>query len=226
MNSEVIQDILIHINTCSGKTYDNSVTDVLNLLIPKIQEWTIDYNLSHDWKHFVAVLKNAITIMYSEEFSGQELDIIIIIYAALLHDVCDYKYEMLWKITPRDLRAFIVDNIGEYKAAMVTEIIDNISCSKERRGRRLSVHEPYLSIVSDADKIEALGKSGIGRCFAHKLWRNETTSNNIMVRNEVLNVCKIHLQFLKDKYIRTIKGKQMAEQPHQEIIDYIAAQTN
>jgi len=89
----------------------------------------------------------------------------------LLHDVGDHKY-----LQPSEnAENQIAEKLLEYGAtpdlAMKIQLIaKNVSFSNEiknpRMMRAVLEQHPELGIVQDADRLDAIGAIGIGRCFA------------------------------------------------------------
>uniref|UniRef100_A0A0G4GA36 HD domain-containing protein n=1 Tax=Chromera velia CCMP2878 TaxID=1169474 RepID=A0A0G4GA36_9ALVE len=148
-----------------------------------------------------------------------------------LHDVSDHKYSEV-----KSLRWFINRMEGLLHSlgclpywGFVQDAIDRISFSREKRkgqedwgqlGHWLIVRH----IVSDADKIEALGEVGVERCVGYKLSRlraeelREAEAAVVSrVRKEVREHADEKLLLLKDQYIRTSVGRKLAEGPHSEL---------
>jgi len=174
---------------------------------------TAQFDESHDVGHAVAVYTNTMKIAKSFD---QVLEEDILTYASMLHDVCDHKYEN--SIMEEELEAFIRDNLGSEKCARVMSIINNVSLSKQRKGLRQQLPSPdniYLDIVSDADKLEAIGKIGIDRCIAY------TQATGGTVPDDVVAHCHEKLLLLKDEYIVSEMGKKLAEPLHQMVQDYV-----
>jgi len=177
-----------------------------------VNKHTIHYDSSHDVNHAIKVTENAYMILQNEY---PDFDTEIIIYATMLHDVCDHKYTS--SITKEDLEEYIFSKIHK-KAEIVIDIINNISYSREVKGKCKLLPEPYnhyRNIVSDADKLEALGPIGIARCITYTSSRN----GNL---DDVIKHCHEKLLLLKDNFIRTKTGKVLAEPLHQYIVDYVS----
>jgi len=79
--------------------------------------------------------------------------------------------------------------------------------------------------VSDADKIEALGEVGLNRCFCFTRASNPTLDEN-QIKSLVVQHAKDKLIKLKDHFIRTPKGKELASAPHEVIGDFIKNNTD
>lgn len=117
---------------------------------------------AHDFDHAMKVASNAIEI--AANFESINLGIVEI--AALFHDVLDTKNPN--KIRQCDVEQFLGEWFSKKDISRILEITDNISTRKEIRGERREIHAPYLWIVSDADKLEAIGEAGIHRCFEYQ----------------------------------------------------------
>ncbi len=115
----------------------------------------------HDWWHVSQVYRNAIAICRIE--GG---DLFTVSLAALLHDIADYKLhngdcDKGPKLAARWLRQQSVDS-GIIRD--VCAIIRDLSF----KGAGVHSHMPTLEgkIVQDADRLEAIGATGIARAFA------------------------------------------------------------
>ena len=91
----------------------------------------------------------------------------LLLYSALLHDVCDHKYPQ--SIKREILDEYILEHVGKKMGKDVIFIIDNVSFSKEdkvRNKQSIAAKIPdrlknYLDAVRDADRLEAIGEIGI-----------------------------------------------------------------
>ncbi|KAJ1446686.1 hypothetical protein M885DRAFT_577253 [Pelagophyceae sp. CCMP2097] len=163
--------------------------------------------------------------------------------AALLHDVCDHKYvdeeteAGRLAIFERDgLLSMLLDasNAGAVKA-----IIAEVSYSREDKRARngleplwLALDEPVRTlrhVVSDADKIDALGASGLRRCFdfraahAGKAPAADAVADATPVDiQEVAQHCDEKLLRLLPLFIRTEAGKRLAQPAHDFMADWRA----
>ena len=112
-----------------------------------------------------------------------------------------------------------ISEIDHDNLNIISKIIRNISWSKEAKGQRELFDEPYqtvLDIVSDADRLEALGKIGIERCEIF------TREHGGLVPQDVITHCHEKLlRILPEGFIKTSYGKKLAQPLNQEIIDYI-----
>jgi uncharacterized protein len=136
----------------------------------------------------------------------------------MLHDVCDHKYTA--SISKASLAEFIFSELPAEKAKVVIDIINNISFSQEVNDKRVTLAAPYdiyQNIVSDADKLEALGQVGLDRCIIY------TKSKGGAVPEDVIKHCHEKLLLLKDNFIKTHTGKQMATDRHVVIKEFVDA---
>jgi HD superfamily phosphodiesterase len=175
------------------------------------------FDESHNYQHAQIVYANSKKIMDSFNF---EYDDDILMFAALLHDVCDHKYPK--SITLGDLESFIRKYVPN-KADIIMKIISNVSYSKEVAGKREELTFPYniyLDAISDADKIEALGKKGIERCEIF------TRAKGGRVPQDVIQHCYDKLlRLYTEGFIRTEMGKTIAKPLHDEVVDYVEENT-
>lgn len=181
---------------------------------------------SHGINHALCVRNNALKI--SEELKIKDpLTLIKIEAAALYHDVWDNKYiipnseEHLTKKYELEDR-LINTYFSEHDIQDIMIIIDNISLSKEMAQRNNpEVLKPNLKhlqfmrdIVSDADKLEMLGHSGIDRVFQfeHYMVNNDKNLNHENFKKVFVEIYNRKLKFLiRDNYIVTEPGRKLAE---------------
>jgi HD superfamily phosphodiesterase len=195
--------------------------DLSNKLEDFVIKSTKIFDDSHNHVHMKKVVTNSFEIIDNDEEIRKKIleypqIIKLVMIVGWLHDVRDHKYPN--SITQEELESFIhqvdLDNID-----VICKIISNISWSKEARGQRELFEEPYqtvLDIVSDADRLEALGKIGIERCEIF------TREHGGSVPIDVIIHCHEKLlRILPEGFIKTSHGKKLAEPLHQEIVDYV-----
>jgi len=179
-------------------------------LISFVQTHTSQFDESHDYNHALRVYENALIIIKGEKY---DLDIQVIQYCALLHDVRDHKYTS--SVSEEKLLQFMISGLGEKRGLIAMDIIDNVSYSKQIKGlRKENVCQPYLDIISDADKLEAIGPIGLQRCIVFN------KSKQLPIENVIFH-CHEKLLKLKDEFIVTKTAKDLAEPLHQFIVDYV-----
>ncbi|KAL4982813.1 hypothetical protein BDW68DRAFT_46529 [Aspergillus falconensis] len=139
-----------------------------------------DYDPSHNPAHINRVVNLAMRILKAEQAkSPKPIDKLTVHLAALLHDISDRKY--LPKDSGQDANAISPHKLVEHillthgadltLAQRVQTIVSHVSYTTECKDplavRRLIEEEGFveLAIVQDADRLDALGAVGIGRCF-------------------------------------------------------------
>lgn len=228
--------------TTTNKTKINKTTNTHNLMntLPEFVAYTCkDRDPSHGYDHMKKVYENSMLIFNNEidlfledtYYEKEDLERLVMI-VSWLHDVADHKYdkdnrlrgsvkEYLYKLIPDD-------------ADLIEKIIDRISYSKENECKLKKVTldwGPVLGargwfvrdIVSDADKLEALGKVGLMRCVEyvkHKYLEDcgaQITDDVLVVK--VRRHAEEKLLRLKDEFIRTAYGKRLATFLHDEFVE-------
>lgn len=200
-------------------------------IIELCQFLTAEYDQSHDIYHHVNVLINSLNILkelqllwnvdYDESASNRI--IYLIIYSSMLHDTIDHKYPDNLEGKKKILDQFLKLKMGS-DAANIRWIIDNMSYSKEvklgypENGNKLLLL--IRDIVSDGDKLEALGKVGLERCKQFTQTMNPTKTES-EINQLIIEHCNEKLLKLKDQFIRTSPGKRMAGPLHEEIVQSI-----
>jgi hypothetical protein len=114
---------------------------------------------------------------------------------AMLHDVADHKYDLDGTLEPR-VKAFIGATLfpgDEAAAAVAWAAIDAISYSKEnKRGMRYFAEAlgprwtRIRDIVSDADKLLAIGEDGLERCWHYQLERHDGVMARAKAKGEAV----------------------------------------
>lgn len=211
--------------------------DASNSLIKSVHEFTkkclINRDSSHDYNHALNVLNNSLKIW--NEMDGEleykmidkhslpanlKPDVILTI-SSLLHDVCDHKYKDIEDLTSK-LDNFLL-SLGAY-SDVVKLIVDNISYSKEIN-KKLDKLEPQVeflrNVVSDADKLEAIGEIGIERCFAYEKFVNPHFSED-SIKSKVVKHCMDKLVNIYPYYIKTIGGSLLAAERHKYINEWLS----
>ena len=185
---------------------------------------------SHDFAHIERVWNLTKTIGQHTENLTDE-DYLVCELAALLHDVDDWKYESDKSHLDeyfKTHKSFLTPQIEERIRFIVKNVSfhTEITFSKEEYAMFLS-QEPALAIVQDADRLDAIGAIGIGRTFTYggyksrPLYDDASMNQNTDIAEE--RVSKDNsgtLQHFYDKLfklkdrIKTVKGKEMAEERH------------
>jgi len=182
----------------------------------------------HDWWHIHRVHTNAKLIAASEN-----CDLLTVELAALLHDIADSKFhngdeEIGPAIAGDFLRSL---NVDEHVINHVQQIIRHISFKSGFD--KLSFQSPELSIVQDADRLDAIGAIGIARAFNYggfkgrEIYNPEIKPNLSMSKEEYKNTTAPSINhfyekllLLKDK-MNTATGKKLAEQRHAFMESYL-----
>ncbi|KAF6832841.1 HD domain-containing protein [Colletotrichum plurivorum] len=133
-----------------------------------VEAYMAKYDPSHDFAHIKRVVSLAHRIHAAS--SRANLDKHVITLAALLHDVGDKKY-----LKPGEDASTLVSSVlrslgaDEVLADRVQAICLGVSYSSEikdpARVTALIEKYPELAVVQDADRLDAIGAVGVGRCF-------------------------------------------------------------
>ncbi len=183
----------------------------------------------HDWWHIHRVWTNAKRIAQTEE-----CDLLVVELGALLHDIADSKFHNGdEEIGPAVAGEFLESiQIAPATIEHVQQIIRHISFKSGFDKAAFSSKE--LDIVQDADRLDAIGAIGIARAFSfggfksREIYNPEIAPNLNMSKEEYksstapsLNHFYEKLLLLKDK-MNTLTGKQLAEQRHKFMEQYLA----
>ena len=185
----------------------------------------VDSKGSHDWEHTERVYNLCIRIGEREN-----ADMEILKLAAILHDISREKEDKSnGKIFHAEKGAVLAREILE-KYNLEKEKINKIAhCIETHRFRGSKIpNSKEAKVLSDADKLDAIGASGIGRAFLFagevgaKLHNKDVdientkpyTKEDTAYREFVLKLSKI-----KDRML-TQRGKIIAEERHNFMKDF------
>jgi len=184
----------------------------------------------HDWFHIERVYKNCLRLLETEP--GDRL---IVLLGALLHDIADAKFHHGDEtLGPKMAGSFLQSqHVNEEVIEAVINIINHISF-KSSLGKGPQFTSPELSIVQDADRLDALGAIGIARCFNYGGFKNRVLYDpeiapNLSMTKEAyknstaptINHFYEKLLLLKDK-MNTPTGKELARARHTFMETYLA----
>ncbi|ESK93961.1 metal dependent phosphohydrolase [Moniliophthora roreri MCA 2997] len=196
------------------------------------------YDPSHDAYHVQRVRKTALAIANALLVKP---DLLVVELAALLHDVLDKKYVTAEQAA--DPFTFFVplfkgaaqrssiDLIADGRARLITQIIENVSWTTEKRLRASGLwgkwHDECLELhcVQDADRLDAIGAFGVLRCAAYTSATNNplhTPANDPALEASAIQHFHDKLVHIKDR-LKTTPGKKLGEKRHKLIVDFIAA---
>lgn len=162
---------------------------------------------THDYSHVLRVRKLALKI--AKTIPG--INISIVSYGALLHDILDHKLVKDPKKVEEKFRLLLLAMFTFAEVNKIMLIVKNVSYSKERKGE-VKESFPELHIVQDADKLDAMGGMGIARCVGFGCQRG----NPLIGENSCISHFKDKLFHLQ-KYIKTEEGKKLAKRRHSRL---------
>lgn len=164
--------------------------DLISKTKTYVRDYMKHYDSSHDMNHINRVLALAKQIEAAELSSPHStpLDSATITLASLLHDVGDRKYLQPGQDGIKLVSDFLLANGATPTLAETVQTIANhVSYSSEIKDPALvlAVIEKYpeLAVVQDADRLDALGAVGIGRCFTFNAARNAKESMEDAIRH-------------------------------------------
>lgn len=212
-----------------GAASSQSAIDVRwSLLSNFVAETCKDRDDSHGHAHMKAVAETTRFIIerdFIDESGNLTLDAIT---AAWLHDVADHKYDHDGTLEQK-LDDFGTANIWNYQE--IKQVIKYVSFSTENKAitagtplNFLAILGAYYSqirdIVSDADKLEAIGTIGIQRCIEYTTHTNPTHTH-AQVKSDVKKHADEKLLRLASQFIKTPTARTIANIRHKEMEEWL-----
>ncbi|MHB1909626.1 MAG: HD domain-containing protein [Nitrososphaerales archaeon] len=179
-------------------------------------------DVSHDFAHMEKVAENSMLIC--EEMNLLPSTVRLVKICAWLHDVNDHKYP-----STLDRLTIFLNELCPELTHDVLLVIDHVSFSKERKlfgddpdvprdwNKVFNNEELVLvrNIVSDADKLEALGQIGIERALQFAYAQNPQITTRKSLERIIVHADE-KLNHLID-YFTTEPGKILAKPLHNEM---------
>ena len=147
-------------------------------LVESFYESHTEIKESHGWNHIAAVLdhsKKAITV-HKPPLSERQAMLVLV--AALLHDVDDHKY--FSKSSQNAIDIMVQAELDNDAQESIMEIISLVSCSVNRNNVPDSIRtsgEYWRLIPRWADRLEAAGAKGVLRCFQYNKENGQALSS-------------------------------------------------
>ena len=203
-----------------------------NLLSDFVKTTCANRDDSHGHAHMNAVAETTRLIIqqdFIDETGNLTLDAIT---AAWLHDIADHKYDHDGTLEQR-LDAFGTANISNYSE--IKQVIKYVSFSTENKailaGTPLNFpailgayYSQIRDIVSDADKLEAIGTIGVQRCVEYTTHTNPTYTH-AQVMSDVKKHADEKLLRLASQFIKTPTARTIAIIRHNEMDEWLQAHT-
>ena len=183
----------------------------------------------HDWWHMYRVWK------LSKHIATTELgvDTFVVELGALLHDIADWKFhDGDTEAGPKAAREWLKSlDVQENTILRVEDIVRNVSFKGAKVKQNMKSKEGQ--IVSDADKLDAIGAIGIARTFAYggahdspmydpeiKPVQHKSFEEYKNSETHTINHFYEKLLLLKDK-LYTKTAKEIAQHRHEFMEQYL-----
>lgn len=208
----------------------NPNQEIINRTANFVKSSLINSEGGHDWWHAYRVWKLSKHIAKKEK-----CNLFIVELGALLHDIADAKFhngdeEIGIKKAREFLSSLKLDN---EIIIQIEDIIANISFKNEIGNNSQKSKSPELSIIQDADRLDAIGAIGIARTFNYGGYKGRAIydpnikPNLNMTKEEykksnapTLNHFYEKLLLLKDR-MNTKTGKKIAEHRNKFMQSYL-----
>ena len=201
-----------------------------NMLSEFVQKTCADRDESHGYAHMKTVAETSRHIINRDYRDRRHYHHLILdaITAAWLHDIADHKYDDENGTLQQKLDEFGHKNISNY--ADIKKVIKYVSFSSENKAIKAgtpldydSLLTPYYAlvrhIVSDADKLEAIGQIGITRAVEYTRHANPTYTTQEVHHNVWIHAHEKLLR-LATEFMRTPTGRIIAQERHREMAEW------
>lgn len=202
---------------------------IIDKTVEFVKETLSEAEGGHDWWHIYRVWKNAQHIAQAEG----DVDVLVVELGALLHDIADSKFHGGdEEIGPKTAHQYLTSlDLPEDVVAHVENIVRYISFKGALEGQKWT--SPELSVVQDADRLDAIGAIGTARTFNYgghigrALYDPNIKPNLEMTKEEYKNSTAPTLNHFYEKLLllkdmmNTQTGKEMAEGRHKFIELYL-----
>ena len=203
------------------------------LLSDFVRKTCVGRDDSHGHAHMKAVAEMSRYIVEQDFFNDKESGghlMVDAVTAAWLHDIADHKYDHDGTLEQR-LDEFGTANIPNYTD--IKKVIKYVSYSTENRailaGTPLNFpailgayYSQIRDIVSDADKLEAIGKIGIHRAIEYTTEANPAFTPEQIV-HDVWKHAHEKLLRLSTQFIKTPLARAIAIRRHKEMEEWTQA---
>lgn len=195
-----------------------------------VKKKLLNFDVAHDWWHTQRVWKNTLLLLREEK----GVDSFICQLGALLHDVGDPKfYKGGEKEGGEIIKKFLQSlQIPEEIITEVVNIVRNVSFSQSFE--KPSYASPELTVVQDADRLDAMGAIGIARTFSYGGFKNQEIHNPEQpfepstTKEGYQNKKDSTIHHFYDKLLKlkgmmnTPSGRRIAKERHTFMLHYLA----
>lgn len=191
--------------------------NILNKTYQFAKSYHSNDNSGHDFEHIKRVYANINMLLENEPRASA----FICKISALLHDVDDHKMNTDGKVAERFLQSLGIDRDT---ISTILETINAISFSKSGANPKFKTLE--MKLLSDADKLDAMGAIGLCRALNYGFSKNRplfdeskfpSPENN---NDHTINHFFAKLLLLKQA-MQTDAGKKEAQQRHKFMIEFL-----
>ncbi|KAF2182784.1 hypothetical protein K469DRAFT_711480 [Zopfia rhizophila CBS 207.26] len=176
---------------------------------------------SHDYYHILRVISNANKLLEAELKASpdQSYDTSAIFLAALLHDVGDHKYAKPGEDVENQVSNVLRERgASEELAIKVQTIVKHVGYTIETKRPesvlQVLAQHPELAIIQDADRLDAIGAIGVGRCFAYGGAKRQGEPMSVAIEHFGEKLYKL------PDMMKTAAGKEMARSRMRVLEDF------
>ncbi|MFZ2189002.1 MAG: HD domain-containing protein [Candidatus Moraniibacteriota bacterium] len=198
---------------------DKNQEAIIQKTVDFVKATLSDTDASHDWWHIYRIWQLSKHIAQTEN-----VDLFVVELGALLHDISDWKNNSGDSTVGAKIAADFLkkQNVNEKIILAVKHILENISFKGISDNSNMETIEG--KIIQDADKLDAIGAIGIGRCFTYGGYKEFPMHDPEIIHNKEefgkrfsktsINHFHEKLLLLKD-LMNTETGKSLAQHRHE-----------
>lgn len=200
---------------------EEKIEPIYSILSKFVHQKTTNRAKSHNFEHMKKVALYSIYIAKKEKETNQNNLYQYILIAAWFHDLLDHKYNDIKK---SDITTFLKDNLLGYDADLIFKITERVSYTREIKFKSSDWDEELgafgikiRNIVSDADKLDTIGISGINRCRLYTKEINPGISDHDVNKN-ILKYAGDKMLRIREKFIKSKTAKDLAAPLHNKMV--------
>ena len=232
--ADFVESYRMPTNTHRSYSSQDAIQARWNLLSDFVKKVCAGRDDSHGHAHMKAVAEMTRHLIQEDHIDESGHLMLDAITVAWLHDIADHKYDHDGTLGQKLDDFGAANNIWNYEE--IKHVIKYISFSTENKAilagtpiNFQAILGAYYSqirdIVSDADKLEAIGSIGIQRCIEYTTHTNPTYTHAQII-SDVKKHADEKLLRIASQFIKTPTARTIATHRHKEMTEWLQTYTS